>query len=510
MNMITSQAQVFPSIYIRKTVDLTLTLPAGEKGVCGAIGKLSIGNPYYPRILNSATEPLKSTNVNNGGSLDNELAYHIADFFSGFNGKMIIGRVMGADSTTKLIQLVKPASEIEILDTTDVNIFGANNIIDWQDTLATELLEMIVTACPSDKTTVQIVNVSDLITVSIFDEFGKEIYKVSGGASFDSVDDSNVNNYIGNVADPKIISIKVDTDHADYTSDFSVTKTYDNGLIEDTGAVGYESATDILRGQIEKCDYAITGGLTDVTAIQALRAVTFEAKVLLVIDIKGTTIATANAFRLSLNMNEEDVYFLWNRIKNKFTTGNLNIGLAGWFVGQCVKRNLSVLVADVEYRVSGIAGVDYEVPRLPAEALVTLTNDEKTSLTNYRINTVSELNDKLIIGDVLSGNPKNVSLRLFPVSEANHFINRYIARILLIKLFKNRGLARNFIDKEVGKLFERCERNSYFNTSIEGLPYEYTVTLKDIDTILVEYKYVPEGVMRKGEVAGTLTQKIGE
>lgn len=527
--MLVSQEKKYVSIFIQQTIDLTLTLEPAEKGVCGAIGKLWIGNPYYAQVLGNLTEKLKSTNVNAGGSLDNELAYHIKDFFGGFNGKMLVGRVLGADSTAKVLEVKKVVDEIVLDDTTDINVFGTNNIKDWEDTVVTEMVEVVVNACPTEKASIEIVNKDDILTVTLYDGFGNKLYTIEGGTAYDSIDDSGNDNFIGNLANNKILTIKVKPDHADYTSTFSVTKTYETGMVTDTGTKNYPKALEVLGNVIEKCDYAISGGLTDVVTIQGLRALTFEAKVLLVVDAKGKTLADAKTFKTSLGILSEDTTFIWNRGKDKFEAGNLNIGLSGWSVGQSVRRNMSKLVDDVEYRIEGVAGVDYEIPREKADELPRLTDEELTDLVDSRINTVRDFDGKLVLGDVLSANPKNISLRLFPVSEGNTFINRYIARILITKLFKNLGEAKAFADSETLKLFEKASRNGYIAGAItdrdyatflakagvsqatggsQELGFAYVIKDKDSDTVIVEYAYAPEGVMRRGIVSGMLTQKV--
>lgn len=505
--MLVTQEKLYPSIFIKEAVDLTLTIEPDEKGVVGAIGALTIGNPHVARVLTGASEPLKSTNVNNGGSLSNEFAYHVSEFYNGFNGKMLVGRLLGADSTTKVIEVTKPVTEYVIDDTTPINIFGVTNIVDWQDTAVAELMEIVVNACPSEKVTISINNDAGLVTVKLVNQYGNDIYSVTGGASFDSLDDNGNNNYIGNVVDTNIMTIKMNTAHANYVATFSVTKEYPNGLVTEAGAINYTSALDALSAVIESCDYAITGGLSDVATVQALRNITFGAKIPFAVDIVGATVADAITYKSSLGIDVSDVYFIWNRSKNKFGAGELNIGLSGFIIGRSVARNLSRLVRNVEYRVSGIAGVDYPVPRIVSTTLPKLSDDDKTLLTKNRINTVEFTDDKLVISDVLSGNAKNVSLRLFPVSEGNLFIQREIAKILKSQLFKNLGLAKSYVTKETNVLFERCLQNSYFDSDAET-PYAISITDHSGDTINVAYQYVPEGLLRRGVVEGTLTQKI--
>ena len=509
MKLLTTQEQKFVSIFIKPTVDLTTTLEPAEKGVCMGMGKLSYGNPYYAVILGNATEKLKSTKPVMGGVPENEFAYHIADFFSAGVGKMVIARAMGATSTTKVLEVKKDSDTgVYSIDSgTDINVFGDNNIQDYKETEVTEVTEVVIGASIQKNCSVTIDNVNDVMTVKLFDEFGNEIYKVTGGTTLDSVDDYNVPNYIGLLTDNKIATIKVKADHDDYSSNFSVVASFPNGLIAESGDINYAKALEIVDSNVEKCDYAIAGGLSDAVTLQTYRSHTYRAKLPLIIDTKGDTLADAISFKTQLNMNTEDTCHIWNRGEDKFIAGDLKIGLSGFYAGQAVRRNLSKMVDDVEYRVEGIAGQDYQVPRVKADELKNFSNEDLDSMVDNRINPVREFNGKLVIADVLSGNPKYQSTRLFPVVEGKLFIDRYIARILEQKLFKNLGEAKLWTKDQCRLLFDKCSRNGYFKA--EATPqYKYTVSDKDNDTVVVEYEYVAEGVMRRGIVQGSITKKI--
>jgi len=507
--MLTTQEQKFVSIFIKPTIDLTLTLEPAEKGVCCAIGKLHMGNPYYPVILGNNPEPLLSVVSNRGGDPANELAYHIQDFFSGYAGKMIIGRVMNTDDTTKVIKQTKDDDGNIILDdSTDINVFGDNNIKDWDDTDPDASVELVVTACPTNKVTIEMINKDDILTVTLYDRYGNEVYSKTGSCYYDAVDDYGKSYYIGNIIDKKIMNVKTDPNNEDYESNFTLVQTYDNGLVVEDGDKNYPQALKIVKNMAEKCDYAISAGITDTQTLQDFRnQVTYPAKLPLIIDLKGNTIDDVVDAKNNLNLNVSDCYFIWNRGKDIFEVGSQNVGLSGFVAGMCVRRNLSRMIDDVEYRVEGIAGVDYVVPRQKEEELEILSDDDLTTLVDNRINTVRDFDGKLVIADILSGEPKNVATRLFPVVEGNLFINRYIARILQAKLFKNLNEAKQFAQVETKKLFDKCQRNGYFDNDTDE-KYKIEVTDKDSDTVIVNYWYVPAGVMRRGIVQGTLTQKI--
>jgi len=510
MGILTSQEKNYVSIFIKPTIDLTTVLSVAEKGVCFAMGKLSYGNPYYATILGRATEKLQSTNVNAGGDLDNELAFHIADYFAGYKGKMLIARVIEADSTTKILKVVKNSDTgaMELDQATDINVFGTDNIMDWEDVAVDKVVEVVTTSLISKKHSIQIINKDDFLTIQLFDEFGNEVYKVEGGAKYDSVDDNGNPNFIGNLYDKKVMIVKVNPNNADYESNFTITQTFDNGLLTTSGAKNYAKALEVMSNNIEKCDYYITAGLRDATTIQSMRGIGYEAKALFVCDVIGNAQNDAITYKTTLGLGYEDIIYNWNRGKDNFgTLGNLNVGLSGWYVGQAVRRNLSKLVGDVEFRIEGIAGVDYALPRVKADDLPVLTDEQKTELTDNRINTVREFNGKLVLADVLSGNPKEQTTKLYPVVEGKFFIDRAISKIMASKFFKNLNEAKSFITENVRVLLDRCDRNDYFNSD-EDVRYSFEVTKKDSDTIVVNYQYVPNGVMRKGIVSGTLTKKI--
>jgi len=509
--MLVTQEKKYVSIFIAPTIDLTLSLEPNERGVAGTIGKITWGNPHYIRTLAQSTEDLKTTIPARGGDALNEFAYHLSDFFNGYQGKVLVGRLLGEDSYT-FAQLVKKdnATGLFYFDNTSeqVNIFGADNITDWADTFPTQLLEVLVTAVPTETFSIDIENKNDFLTIKLYDKSGNEVYRVDGGAKFDSVDDYGNPNYIGNRTDDKILSIKVDTQHPDYTSDFELSDECDCGLVNDDGNTNYDNALSVLANVIEQCDYSFTGGLTDTESIKKLRGLTYGAKVLLAVDVMGKTLTDALQFKNAIGISESDITYLWNRGKDDFEAGDLNIGLSGWLVGQAINRNMSRLVDGVvEYRVEGVAGVDYPLPRTKAQDLGKLSDEDLTSLTENRLNTVRMFGNILVLGDCLSGEMRNVASRLFPVTEGNFFINRSIANILIQMLFKNLNEAQAFTLAEVTKLFDRCARNNYFDANAET-QYDFQVTTKDNDTVVVKYRYVPSGVMRRGVIEGTLTKKI--
>jgi hypothetical protein len=132
MGLYVSQEKTYPSIFIAPTMDLTERLEPREKGIVASIGKLSFGNPYRAVILGNNTEQLKTTIPSFGGTQDNEFAYHISDYFAGYKGKMVIGRVLQNNATTKVLQFQRQV-KVDVKELTDIEkdifVVGLNKSI---------------------------------------------------------------------------------------------------------------------------------------------------------------------------------------------------------------------------------------------------------------------------------------------------------------------------------------------------------------------------------------------
>ncbi len=508
-----SQEKTYPSIYIAPTVDFTERLLPAEKGVIAAIGKLSFGNPYRAVILGNNTEQLKTTIPAFGGTQDNEFAYHIADYFAGYKGKMIIGRVLQTNAKTKVLALAKDANTGDItLTETDINIFGANNIEDWKDTPNTDDLAIVINACIAEKHSLKVTYEKDIdeLAVSLYDRAGNKIYEVAGGSTVDSVDEFGKHNFVGMLADRNIVTIKTDKSSNLWEADFVFVKEFTNGLVEeptDDTTKNYDIAVNAIGAVIEDADYFITAGLTDIPTIQKIRGLCYEAKVPMIIDLYGNTIDAVVALKNSYGFSDELTYWIWNRGKDKFESGEQTIGLSGWFAGQTVRKNLSKMVDDVESRVEGIAGVDYTIPRQKADVLQPLGDEELKKLTKARINTLRVYDKKVCISDVLSGYPRNSALRMFPIAEAKVFLDRYIGRIIQQKLFKNANEALLFVREEVRLLFEKADKANYFDKQVD-VRWKYQVSVTENDKINVVYSCVMGGVIRRGRIEGSIVKKI--
>ena len=509
-NFFVSQPQNFVSIYIAPTIDLTTTLQVGEKGVVASIGKIPYGNPNKAVIINTPKFKKETTKIALGGSQDNEALYHYEDFFSNVNGKLVVGRVLGVNSTTTILEVEKEAGEYIVKADTNRNIFGADGIKTWGDVaIDTAMIEILITSCIADKHSIKVTKEDNEVSVKLYDRNGNSIYSVSGGFSHDSINDYGQPNFIGNLANPDIIEIKTNPTHADKDDNFSAVKVFNDGLVVEVedDPKNYDNAINAITPKLEQCDYYFTAGLVDVPVLKKIKAVCFEAKVMMAIDVVGDTLAQAITYKSSLNMNDEYVYFVWNEGKDVFSSGALSIGLSGFFIGATVRKNLSILKGQgVENRLKeGVAGVDYPLARTKKDELTVYSKDDMNLMVKERINTLRHFDGTLCIGDILSGNPKKQATALFPVTEGKFFIDRYIANIIKQKFFKNLNEAKRFVNTEVRRLFATCLELGYFDTT-QGTSFTYKVSKKEFDTIVVEYAYIPEGITRKGWVQGTLVK----
>ena len=516
MNIYTLQRKEYPHILLTKTKDLTTMLTPEVKGVVGAVGKLQWGNPHFLRILKEPSERIYSTLPSRGGEPENELSFQIAEFFGGYpNGTLAIGRAIKDTSKAKIINIIEDASELVFDHTTDeVNIIGANNIKDWADTATTKAVEICITACPTNKCSLDVVVENDMMTLSIYDDIGSRVYKVTGAVAVDSVDDLGNGNYIGSLADERVVIVKVDKENVaikdgDGVKDFSLNKTFTAGeLVDMQGSYNYDFAISKLETKIEQIDYVFTGGISDINTITKIRAITKKAGTILYTDIKGNTYSDMMTFNTSLNITEDDVVKIWATYKDKFKTGNQRIGLSGYVLGQTISRNLSSQYPVAEDRVSeGIAGKDYPLPRKRAEEIILFTDEERTAMAKARINYTGEINEVYCVADVLTANIKNQSTKLITVADTDYHIKRVIGKTIGKHLFKNMKTAINFIEIELSKFFRDLSSLNSFNTD-NGDGYFFKVYGEDFETIAVEYEFFPAGLTRKGVVRGKITDKI--
>jgi len=507
MSRLTNKEEIFPSIYIEATKDLTERFKPNEAGVICGVGYMNIGNPLHALSIVGTNERLKSTKTSNGGNPKNETLYHIKDFFNEYNGRVYLSRLLGADSTTKVLSLAEDTGVYSFDSSVEQNIFGVSNLDTWEDVTPTNAVEMLIKLCPQSKITVDLTVKAEKATITFADEFGNKIYKVSGHLDPLHLDDNNESDYIGNIADDRIIALKVDTSHVDYAETFSITETFTNGLTTDAGAISVSHSETVLNTVSRKSDYVVSMGITDSELLEMMRDIAEEATIGYLVDIVAPSIALAKSKKTTLVLDGDLVQCLWNRVQYKYKAGLQNVGISGFVAGRCVARNIHGKQKRAEYRVSGIAGIRHPLPRVTPTEITPLTNDEKIELTEARINTVEDFLGKVCISDVLSALEKETSLMSFPVSDGLGYIKRTLGQYLDSQVFRNIAVAKSFMESQARVFFEHCQANAYFDNDV-AVPWTFEVYDENGDTVVIDFTYYPEGVMRKGVVRSTVKRKI--
>lgn len=503
MSRLTNKEEIFPSIYIEETKDLTERFKPNEAGIICGVGYMNIGNPLYALNIVGTNERLKSIKTVNGGNPKNETLYHIKDFFGQYSGRVYLSRLLGSTSTTKVLSVVYNVDTYEFDDSVTQTIFGVNNLNTWIDTTPTNAIEILIKLCPQSKVTVDLDVKDGKATFTMADEFGSILYKVQGHIDPTHLNDYNESDFIGNIVDSRIVEFKVSTAHANYATTLSVTETFTNGLTTDSGDIDVTNAENILRSVAKKSDYMVSFGIDDDDLIAMMDSVRAEAGIPFIVDIKAATLAAAIARKTALNLFDHMVACYWNRLEYKFTCGVQNVGISGFIAGKNVARNINGKVKRAERRTSGIVGINHPIPRVTPYDIPMLTNDEKTELTVARINTVEEFMGRICVSDVLSAWDKETDLMSFPVADALGYIKRTLAQYLDTQIGKNIQVAKAFAENESRIFFQDCQANGAFDLDAET-PWTFTVYDENNDTVVTEFVAYMEGVMRKGVVRSTI------
>lgn len=505
MSRLTNKEEIFPSIYIEATKDNTERVATREAGgICG-IGYMNIGNPLHALNVTNVVEKLKSIKTINGGNPKNETLYHLKEYFAEYQGRAYIARLLGADSTVDTLKVFDNVGTLELAVSETINVFGIGGMEEWGNSSTALAMEVLIKLCPQTKVILDIVNVAGIVTITLQDELGNRLYKVTGNADMAHLDDYNESDYIGNVADDRIIGIKIDIAHADYSVDFSVTQTFTSGLVTDSGLVNETQAEAVLETVAQKSDYMVSFGQTDADLLTMMKRVADKATIGYMVDLKDSTMAEAIATKTALGFSDENVFWIWNRTDYKFKAGTQNVGISGFIAGRSVARNINGKLRRAEYRISGIAGINHSVPRVTPYDVALLSDDDKTTLTKERINTIQDIGGKICITDVLSGLMKETDLLSFPVADGLAYIKRTMGQYLDSQMFKNISVAKAFMENEARVFFEHCQANAFFDDDAEQ-PWFFSVYDEDNDTVVIDFTAVMEGVMRKGVVRSTITR----
>ena len=503
---ITNKKEIFPSIYIAPTVDNTERAEGREAGAVCSVGYFPIGNPHYALNIIQANMRTKSIDPMRGGNIKNITLYHIKDHINEGNARVFLARMMGADSTLKVVKCVDAASDLA--EGALVNVFGANNITEWGDTTPTDPLEMLLTITPERDVTVDVDfdQSEGYLDISLWDEVGNKMYAVEGHIDPVHENDYGHTDYIGNLVDEKYLVVK--TIHTDdlYNADFSKTKKFTAGtLLADAGAVSLDQLERVLRTVSAKSDYMPTFDQQDTDLVKMLVRVANEVTMKPVIDIHAETIDQVESIVTAYGIYDDSAMFIWNRTKYVFKSGTFNVGLSGWFTGRNVRRNLSQVKGMAEYRNSGIAGVRHPVPRNLPHELPALTRDEKTRLTKLRVNTIEEYRGKIVLSDVLSSQVKKTDLMKFPTADSLAYIKRSLGFIAEQHLYKNLAVSKSAIMETSRRFMDDCRSNAFFDSDV-ALDKQYTLKVYDEggDTVVTEFVAYMEGIMRKGEIRSTI------
>ena len=503
-SLITNKKEIFPSIYIAPIIDNTEMFRVPERGNALTVGYSAFGNPYRAVILTENTV-LKERSIVPalGGNTKYEVAYHVNDFINISNNAVFLARLLGSASTVKSIKSVDGDTLVE---DADVNIFGANNMNEWGDTTPTAPLEILPKFCPQETVTVDVdyTHEDRMMEVKVYDELGRKLYAVAGSIDPQAEDDYNENIFIGNRTNHDYLQIKSIPTDAIYNATFSATHTFTNGLVVDAGAIDVQHIAGVVENNIEYVDYIFTAGLRDIDTIKMLILAAKKESISTIADAFGNTITDVIQWRSHFDdIADSNVYFIWNNGANfKFNAGVQAIGVSGWYAGQKVKSNLSLVKGWSEFRLNGVAGVNYPVGRVHVGSVNSLTDYDKTTLTEARINYLYAKNRDVVVSDVLSSSKKNTHLMSFDVADAVRFIDRMIARMLAQSMYKNLYFAQSTVDQHVNKFLHiDCRANHFFDADVDNeKQIRYQITSENNDTVVVSWQGYMEGVMRKGEV----------
>jgi len=489
----------YSSVYIAPPQDRTQGRSVRSMGDIISCGKVPYGYPFSPIKLKSYTYKLKTTSTVLGGVVANEFHYHLKDFFGKYGSAVHVIREMGTDSTTKTLTVADMTTATTFTQT-DIDVFGANGIKLWDNVAATNPLEIVLMGVPSGKVTLDVKTKGTEMTVTITDITGT-LYKVSGEVDKASTDDYGNSNYIGVKADKKHLIIKVDKDHANYKGDsFSLTEEFTTGLLTEVGTVSLSDISAQAKSVMESVDYYGSFGQSDKTIIKEIRTVAQAKRVPSVIDIVGCdTVTDVTSYIGLLGFSEYDVIWLWNRETYGFSTGSLDIGLSGWYLGNRVAKNQSSKKGIVEDRVNGIGYLNYPIIRNVVEKSSILSDDDLETLVALRVNVTGNVRGNTILTDILAGEKKNTFLKNAAVANGEVFLARAIARLIEDEFGQNIIIAKQRLQTFIRILFENAEGMNYFDMDAP-LQWQFVLSDKEGDTIVCTYCYYPTGAVRKGVV----------
>ena len=511
---------LFPHTGISSFTDLSIVPKATYGGAIMAAGYLPYGNPLAPLTLtvnNTQNFREKSLNAVDGGNQKHQSIYAMKQFFAKYSGVIAYTRLLGVDSTTKVIKLIDTAGTLSVDQATTVKVYGAiDSIASFADTIGTGILEMVVTGCPDTDMIVSITNKGDIMRIIVQNSIGETYFDIKGSTDMDGKDDNGNDNYIGKMIDDNVAIIKVNKDNAGYQSTFDTIVATITTPTVDTGLLNYVDIAKQFRLSAQIASYTATFGSTDVSLINAMTASMRDdgGHKCVVVDLMGSTYAQAKAFKESLAFvsttpeEKAKVWCFWNPVSGSYNGTRQVVCVSGWYVGGLLARNNRTVKNGVEDRISyQVAGVDFPLPIPSPMTSFNPEYDERDTATADRINFVEvNSNGDATITDILTSNPKETYAKGIGVVDRLTHVEQLVARILDSFKFKNMTIVEKDALSLMDKLGETLDSLGYL---YKGTSFEYQLDLLNNEGFLAKIAYYPSGDIRINRVEATILRLKG-
>ncbi|NOR57001.1 MAG: hypothetical protein GQ474_00580 [Sulfurimonas sp.] len=517
MSRLTNRPEIFPSIYVEATQNNTERVKTLEAGILSTVGYMGWGNPHYPLNVVKAPYVAKGkdyASLSTSVYQQDLLAMGIADYFNEYQGRVLVARLLGADSTVNVISVTDATTLTKKALLGTVPIFDGS-LDSWLSTTGTDPLEIALTICPTDIVRVQVtLDDKEDVSIKVFDGLNSLLYAVKGSAVKGTLDAYQESRYIGDLADPKVLMVKIDETPFLALGAFSVLNTISDVTV-DTGVINTAHVSALLHSMAKKSDYMVVNThLDDTVLLEAIKAKD-NATVPLVLGVQaystvaGITVDTLDTKVTTLGLIDDPFATVISaRTTNSSVLDLESRGVEFWFAGRNVARNIQGKKGRAERRVSGVAGINHAIPRAFKIEQSDLTRDEKIAFTEARINTTEDFLGALCLTDVLSADRAETALKSFPVADGLSFIKKTVGQYLDSQMFKNIQVAKGFVEDNTRVLFEHCQANGYFDADAGDEAWKFEVYDENGDTVVVDFEYVPEGVMRLGAVRSTISKKL--
>lgn len=488
-----------PTVYIAPIIDKTKFSVTNEKGAVATVGYLDFGNPNDIVSVRDVPFLFKPVDASLGGDPKNETYYHIADHLETANTRVWCSRLLGKDSTCKVIEY---NAGTQTLSSSTVKVFGdVGSYKDWVGS-GTKAIEILPTLTPTAEITVGIkfTKETNELDITIQDEYNTTLYEVRG--NIDKLHTKGVGqglyfDGIENVTDKTILDIRVDKTSSDFDADFISIQTYTpTDIITDDGDVVQPIVFDNLRKIATRSDYFATFGQQPVTIAKQMYLIAVDASCQIAIDFVGGTLDEAKNYFTSLNIVDKGAIFLWSNAKTKYRGHYQFLGLSGDYVAKNVKRNLSEVIGIAEYRSEAIMNLDWYINRQLREHIY-FDIEDRADMTKNRIIYMMEYKDRLVYSDCLGSYQINTQLKKFPTVDIEFFMRRQLGFILESYIGKNEEYAETMALNEAELFLEDCKQMRYFAKDTD---YELTIETVNGEELQFRLKNCPIGIIRKGRV----------